>query len=145
MRKFLPRTTFNPQGFTLIELMIVIAIIAVLSVIAVAVFGNAQKGARDSRRKGDIQALANAYEQTFVSGTGYRTLVSTDFGGGTVPVDPANTGTNVYTSTIVGTSPNITAYTVCAKLEATTGGNSSNNTGTASSNGQFFCMKNQQQ
>lgn len=50
------------KGFTLIELMIVIAIIAVLSIIVVTIFNGLQKGARDARRMADIRAIRNALE-----------------------------------------------------------------------------------
>ncbi len=50
------------KGFTLIELLVVIAIIAILSVIGFTVFTNAQKGARDSKRRSDIDSIAKALE-----------------------------------------------------------------------------------
>ena len=49
-------------GFTLVELLIVISIIAVLSVIGVTVFSGVQKSARDAKRRGDIDAIAKALE-----------------------------------------------------------------------------------
>ncbi len=50
------------KGFTLIELLVVIAIIAVLSTIGFAVFSGVQKGARDAKRRSDIDAIAKALE-----------------------------------------------------------------------------------
>lgn len=50
------------KGFTLIELLVVISIIAILSVIGITVFSNVQKGARDAKRRGDIDAIAKALE-----------------------------------------------------------------------------------
>lgn len=130
----------NRKGFTLVELMVVIAIIAVLAAVGIAIFTSQQKTARDARRRADIDAYAAAYEATYAN-PNYRALVGTDFAGGVVPTDPTNSGTFVYT--ITGSFPGPT-YTVCAQLDAGSGGNSSNNTGTAATNGAFYCKKNQQ-
>lgn len=52
----------KPRGFTLIELMIAISIIAILSVIAVTVYGQVTMNARDARRKLDLLDIAQALE-----------------------------------------------------------------------------------
>ena len=129
----------SAHGFTLVELLVVVAIIAVLSVVGITVFGGVQKNARDARRKADIDSISKALEANYSSGT-YLALAGSMFSGGVVPQDPQNTGTFVYT---VSTLP-ATTYTACAQLEAGNGGNSSNNTGTSVVNGAFYCGKNQQ-
>lgn len=50
------------KGFTLIELMVVVSIIAVLAVIGLTVFTGLQRSARDAKRKADIEAIATALE-----------------------------------------------------------------------------------
>ena len=50
------------SGFTLVELLVVISIIAVLSTIGLTIFSNVQKSARDSIRKSDLRTLATALE-----------------------------------------------------------------------------------
>lgn len=50
-------------GFTLVELLVVISIIAVLSVIGITIFSSAQKSARDGQRISNIHNLMNALEQ----------------------------------------------------------------------------------
>lgn len=50
------------KAFTLIELIIVVAIIAILSVIIVYAIGNAQAKSRDTKRKADLKAVAGALE-----------------------------------------------------------------------------------
>lgn len=50
------------RGFTLIELMIAISIVAILSTIGLVQYGNAQKIARDAKRKQDLRSIATALE-----------------------------------------------------------------------------------
>src|SRR5476651_2009324 len=103
MKKLLPKTLNNSQGFTLIELMVVISIIAILSIIGITIFSGAQKSSRDARRKADIDSMSSSAEAnmntttflhcpTGAAGT-YCALTASEFAGGNVPVDPVNTGT----------------------------------------------------
>ncbi len=64
----------NKKGFTLVELLVVISIIAILSVIGITVFTGVQKGARDSKRKGDINAITKAYEVKYNNTGSYGDL-----------------------------------------------------------------------
>lgn len=50
------------RGFTLVELLVAISIIAILSTIGLAIFSGIQSKARDSIRKNDLRALATALE-----------------------------------------------------------------------------------
>lgn len=50
------------KGFTLVELLVVITIIAVLSVVGITVYGNIQTRARDARRTVEIDSVAKAME-----------------------------------------------------------------------------------
>lgn len=53
-------------GFTLVELLISISIIAILSVVLSITFSNAQKDSRDQRRISDLKAIQNAAEQYYM-------------------------------------------------------------------------------
>lgn len=53
----------NKKGFTLIELMVVIAVIAVLATIALFGLGQAQKSARDTQRQQIMNGLRAALER----------------------------------------------------------------------------------
>jgi type II secretion system protein G len=54
------------RGFTLIELVIVIAILAILSGVLVPRVSNHLRSARDARRLADIKSVRNAIEQYFL-------------------------------------------------------------------------------
>lgn len=62
MKSYLPKKS---SGFTLIELIVAISIVAILSVVGFSVFSNTQKNARDSKRMTEIDALTKAIESTW--------------------------------------------------------------------------------
>lgn len=50
------------RGFTIVELLIVIVVIAILASLTVVAFSSTQSSARDSKRKADIAAITRALE-----------------------------------------------------------------------------------
>jgi len=63
MTRFLRRKTSSPQaGFTLIEIIVVMVIIAILVTISTGSFMNAQRRGRDAKRKADVKQITNALE-----------------------------------------------------------------------------------
>jgi type II secretion system protein G len=56
----------SSQGFTLIELVVVISILAILSGVLVPRVTNHLKAARDARRLSDIKTVRNAVEQYYM-------------------------------------------------------------------------------
>ncbi len=144
------------EGFTLIELMIAIAIIAVLVVIGMAVYAEVQKKSRDARRVADVRAIQNAAE-AYYSEKGYypaaKDNVKTYLESRLFPTDPktgneeyqysATDGTLQDDGTCSGVPAAVTnakCYVACAKLEQVDKGNSSTNNGTAATiNRTHFC------
>ena len=62
MMKALKNNKHSRKGFTLVELLVVIAIIAILSVTAYVALGGQTGKARDSRRQQDLGAIQTALE-----------------------------------------------------------------------------------
>lgn len=106
------------SGFTLIELLVAITIVAILSTIGYSVFAGAQLKARDTVRRSDILAIANAIEGHF-TGT-YPPILNSWFAKGSVPTDP--TSTRVY---CIRSSDQKITYTTPAPSDVWTGGTSS--------------------
>lgn len=88
--KSLPITSNIRTGFTLVELMVVIAIMAILATISFSIFSGVQNNARDAKRREDIIAIANALEVNKVQGAiTYPQILSTYFAGNVVPTEQA--------------------------------------------------------
>jgi len=62
---------FKKRGFTLIEMMIVVAIIAILSGVILTGLNSARKQARDSRRMADIKNIQAQLEVYYNSANSY--------------------------------------------------------------------------
>lgn len=84
----LPGFSVNKKGFTLIELLLVITIIGILSVVGMVAYNGLNAKARDTKIKGDIDAIAQAYELRYNRKEAkYEVLTENDFTSG-IPKRP---------------------------------------------------------
>ena len=119
------------EGFTLLELLIVIVIIGILAVLIVPNLTAGPQRARDSQRKSDLRNVKTALETYFndnnqyPSSANYAALSTplTPTYIKTLPVDPKGGTTAApiytYTATCSGTPSTCTSYALTATLENT--------------------------
>jgi len=131
-------------GFTLLELLIVIAIIGILVAIGTASYSNAQKKSRDARRQGDLKAIQNAFEQYYSKNSGNypsSCSVSTEYLPSGMPKDPK-------TGASSSGGCNTSSYCFCSPIPLESGGgNATGRSGAVcsfSSSGTYFCVGNLQ-
>ncbi len=126
MRKLLNRQ----DGFTLLELLIVIVIIGILAVLIIPNLTSGPQRARDAQRKSDLRNVKTALETYFNDSNAYP---AGNYAGlaailqpsyiKVVPVDPkggtAAAPIYVYTPTCAGTPSVCTSYVLQATVENT--------------------------
>jgi len=99
LRKMRAKVTLGTQGFTLIELMIVIAIIGILAAIAIPNFIAYRNKTFCSAAESDANAVASAISDYFSIASRTSTPAMTDLTGVTLSGD--------NTATIAGADPNV--------------------------------------
>ncbi len=131
------------KGFTLVELMVAISIVAVLVTIGFSLFQTTQATARDAKRRADMDAVSSSLETHFDATTGiYAVMDTTWFSDKVIPVDPLNSGDYIYSVPAAAAA----TYTACARLEK--GGGNFSDQGTTPATGSdaiYYCKLNQQQ
>ena len=143
---FLKDISKYKKGFTLLEVLIVIAIIGILVSIGVASFSSAQKKSRDSRRRSDMKAAQNAVEQYYADSVtasypAAGCAIPASYLPEGLPSDPKDSAPYTYTFTCATST-----YCFCSNLESGSG-NATNNgsSGTCSyGTGSYYCVGNLQ-
>ncbi len=143
--------------------MVVIAIIAILSMVGLSIFNGVQANARDSQRRSDIDAIAKALESAYT--VSYPAPDPSMFAAGKIPQDPKNEDPYQYQYTflltfgsinpLISTTADISnfqywknspSFIVCARLEKNNGNNAKYD-GSAPDSGQaatYYCIKSRQ-
>jgi len=117
------------KGFTLMELMVVVAIIAILSAVILVSINPARGKSRDAKRISDIEQIRLSLEQYFDKCDQYPHSLNTTESDGcpininlatfisTIPKDPLNSGSNIYSYGVDGSSSQPEDYILHVKLE----------------------------
>ncbi len=110
------------RGFTLIELMVAISIVAILAIIGLVIFGSIQQSSRDSKRKADVQAIGNALEVQRIKQNldTYPQLTSSFFATDKIPTDPSTRSYCI--SSVTSGSPTAAIATPWTSADCTAGG-----------------------
>jgi prepilin-type N-terminal cleavage/methylation domain-containing protein len=147
------KTYRKQSGFSLLELLVVIGIIGILVGIGTISYTSAQTRARDSRRRGDIEAVGKALEQYYAQNNGTYPLDDSCAGyegflAGGAPTDP-KTGSSYITAGDCAAAGD--SFCICAEMEIEATGNAYVKSGpqtTCTWSGgvskDYYCAQNQQ-
>lgn len=152
MKNFMKKINWQKQqnqGFTLLEILVVISIMGILIALGTAAFSTAQKKGRDARREADIKAIQQGMEQ-YNAKNGIYPASSAELEADTeifpsgLPEDPRSRDLYVYT---INTEAD--AFCVCALLESGAGNSSALPAAAAASDclfgdGDYYCETNLQ-
>ncbi len=126
------------KGFTLLEVLIVIAIIGILVSIGLASYSTAQSKSRDARRRGDLKAIQNAFEQYYADSAtaSYPTScssISSVYLPAGIPTDPQG---DPYTNPTCSA----TEYCFCADMESAAADNSNSSCNYGAASKTHYCV-----
>ena len=135
------------SAFTLLEILVVISIIGILIALGTAAFATTQKKGRDAKRKADIKAIQNGFEQyhakTNVYPSNKEEAADLSIFPAGLPEDPKNQGENLYTFNLSSD-----AFCVCTLLESSPGNAvalpAESSAACSYGTGDYYCLSNLQ-
>jgi prepilin-type N-terminal cleavage/methylation domain-containing protein len=125
------KTLRSKKGFTLIEIVLVLAIAGLIMLIVFLAVSGAQKSRRDTQRKGDAQGLAAALEQYYSTNQSYPASGASPGATYWSRTDPSTGAAYTLTATVASAPATGTigyaTGNICSGGLGTTTGASSNN------------------
>lgn len=120
MKQLAPSPSRNSRGFTLIELMVVIAVVGILVGIAVPTYQDSVRKSRRGQAKADLVQLAQGMERFYTEGNTYTGADLTKLWGG--PAQSPKDGAAQYTISFQA-APTSTTFVLQAVPVSATGQN----------------------
>lgn len=118
------------QGFTLIELMIVVVVMAIIAAIGYPSYTNYVTRASREAAKSELLQLANVQEKIYLNSSSYATSITAAYNGrsdGGLGKTSGTTGDGKYTLAITPTAGPTQSYTITATPAADTSQNGDGN------------------
>lgn len=147
------KKTRHQSGFSLLELLVVIGIIGILVGIGAISYTSAQTRARDSRRRGDVDAIGKALEQYYAQNNGSYPISTTCTGFATYLAGGEPTDPKTGSSYIVDGDCSVTgdSFCICGEMEIPATGNAYAKSGaqtactwSGGTSKDYYCVQNQQ-